>query len=373
MSEHIVRVDLAERSYEIVIGHVVLNTIADRIRPFLPKNRSRVFILSDDNVWSFHGARLLSLLVAGGIEAEVITVPAGEASKSFSRLEGVIEELIGLEAERTDLLIAFGGGVIGDLAGLVAGLMKRGMPFVQVPTTLLAQVDSSVGGKTAVNSRHGKNLIGLFNQPVLVLADTDLLSTLPSREWRAGYAEVIKYGLIDQPDFFDHLEKVTDKILSGDATELARAVKTSCEAKASVVAADETERGNRALLNLGHTFGHAIERARGFDGSVLHGEAVATGMAMAFRYSRVLELCSGQDVDRVERLLEKSGLAPTLSALNTGKFEAGALLEYMFQDKKVESGALTLILAKGIGKSFVQKGIEIAPLREFLENETKPS
>lgn len=371
MSQHIVRVDLKERSYDIVIGTDVLAGMGEKVRKLLPQGKDRVFVLSDETVWSLHGGKLKTALREYGIEAREITVPAGEASKSFANLEKVLDQLIGMEAERTDLLIAFGGGVIGDLAGLVAGLMKRGMPFVQVPTTLLSQVDSSVGGKTAINSRHGKNLIGLFNQPVLVLADIGLLSSLPPREWRAGYAEVIKYGLIDRPDFFEHLETVTGDILTGNVSALSNAVKVSCESKASVVAADETERGNRALLNLGHTFGHAIERARGYDGRVLHGEAVATGMAMAYRYSHRLGICPGQDVIRVERLLEKSGLAPTLSALETGSFDAQELLDHMYQDKKVESGSLTLILAKGIGKSFVQKQVDPVSLKDFLEAETK--
>lgn len=370
MSESLVRVDLGSRSYDIVIGGEVLPGITDRIRPFLKAGTKRVFVLTDQNVWRAHGESLVTYLTDGGLKAITHVLPAGEATKSFDNLQDVLETLISHEAERNDLLIAFGGGVIGDLAGLAAGLMKRGMPFVQVPTTLLSQVDSSVGGKTAINSKHGKNLIGLFNQPALVLADIGLLSTLPPREWRAGYAEVIKYGLIDRPDFFDHLEVATPKILAGDVDELSKAVKVSCESKASVVAADETERGNRALLNLGHTFGHAIEKARGFDGRVLHGEAVATGMCMAYRYSRSLELCSGQDVVRAERLIEASGLAPTLSALKTGEFDANELLANMFQDKKVESGTLTLILARGIGKSFVQKGADAASLKSFLEVET---
>ena len=371
MSETLVRVDLADRSYDIVIGGNVLSTVADRLSGIFKQGTRRVFVLTDENVWANHGGALTSYLNAGGLEAQAKVLPAGEATKSFANLQDVLEWLIGHEAERNDVLIAFGGGVIGDLTGLAAGLMKRGMPFVQIPTTLLAQVDSSVGGKTAINSSYGKNLIGLFNQPALVLADIALLQTLPPREWRAGFAEVIKYGLIDRPDFFDHLEVATPDILSGNVDALANAVKISCESKADVVSADETERGRRALLNLGHTFGHAIEKARGFDGRVLHGEAVATGMCMAYRYSRVLGICPGQDVVRAERLIETSGLAPTLGALNTGKFEAEELLEHMFQDKKVESGSLTLILAEGIGKSFVQKGADIAPLRAFLEAETK--
>ncbi|MAP94902.1 MAG: 3-dehydroquinate synthase [Ponticaulis sp.] len=371
MTDTTVRVELGDRSYDIVIGETVLSSIGERIRSIVKPGTSRVFVLTDENVWRHHGESLTTHLSDSGLKAVTTILPPGEATKSYANLEYVLETLIQHEAERNDVLIAFGGGVIGDLAGLAAGLMKRGMPFVQVPTTLLSQVDSSVGGKTAINSSHGKNLIGLFNQPALVLADMSLLNTLPPREWRAGYAEVIKYGLIDRPDFFDFLEQKTPAILSGDVAPLAEAVKISCESKADVVAADETERGNRALLNLGHTFGHAIEKARGFDGRVLHGEAVATGMCMAYRFSQALDLCSGQDVVRTERLISASGLAPNLAALDTGTFDASELLTHMFQDKKVESGAMTLILTKGIGRSFVQKGVEIEPLKDFLEVETK--
>ncbi|MAI90961.1 3-dehydroquinate synthase [Ponticaulis sp.] len=371
MSQTKVQVDLGDRSYDIVIGGDVLSSVAERLQTVLKPGTKRVFILTDRNVWRNHGEALTTYLADADLKAITHILPPGEATKSFENLQDVLETLIRHEAERSDVLLAFGGGVIGDLAGLAAGLMKRGMPFVQIPTTLLAQVDSSVGGKTAINSSHGKNLIGLFNQPAMVLADISLLSTLPPREWRAGYAEIIKYGLIDRPDFFNHLETATADILDGNVDALSYAVKVSCESKADVVAADETERGRRALLNLGHTFGHAIEKARGFDGRVLHGEGVAAGMCMAYRYSKHLGLCSGQDVVRVERLIEASGLAPTLSALKTGDFKAEELLHHMFQDKKVESGSLTLILAEGIGKSFVQKGADVAPLREFLEVETK--
>ncbi|MAK59631.1 MAG: 3-dehydroquinate synthase [Ponticaulis sp.] len=371
MTHSVVRVELGSRSYDIVIGSQALTESAGRLKAILKPGTKRIFVLTDENVWSHHGGALQTLAQNIGQTPIVHVLPAGEATKSFENLQFVLEWLISHEAERNDVLLAFGGGVIGDLAGLAAGLMKRGMPFVQIPTTLLSQVDSSVGGKTAINSKHGKNLIGLFNQPALVLADMSLLSTLPPREWRAGYAEVIKYGLIDRPDFFETLEARTSDILSGDLSALSEAVKTSCESKADVVAADETERGRRALLNLGHTFGHAIEKARGFDGRVLHGEAVATGMCMAYRYSRDLELCPGQDVVRAERLIAAAGLAPTLSALKTGDFSADELLSHMFQDKKVESGALTLILAKGIGKAFVQKGADPTHLKAFLEAEVK--
>jgi 3-dehydroquinate synthase len=373
MSNSVVRVDLGDRSYDIVIGADVISSAGARIRALVKPSAKRVFVLSDENVWAAHGKKLEAALASADLKAITKVMPAGESTKSFNNLEDVLEFFIGHEAERNDILIAFGGGVIGDLAGLVAGLMKRGMPFVQIPTTLLSQVDSSVGGKTAVNSKHGKNLIGLFNQPELVLADLSLLSTLPPREWRAGYAEVIKYGLIDRPDFFDHLEIATSDILAGNVSALGEAVKISCESKADVVSADETERGKRALLNLGHTFGHAIEGARGFDGRVLHGEAVATGMAMAYRFSQKLGLCPGQDVVRVERLLSTSGLAPRLCDLKTGDFNAEELLENMYHDKKVEGGSLTLILTEGIGKSFVQKHVDPAPLREFLEVETQLS
>lgn len=365
-----VPVALGDRSYDIFIGEKQRFQLSTHLKD-VGSAGSRIFILTDEQVWAAQGSALAQALDVDNLRYDVLQVHSGEATKAFSTLETVLETLIEHGAERSDVLVAFGGGVVGDLAGLVAGLMKRGMPFIQVPTTLLSQVDSSVGGKTAINSRFGKNLIGLFNQPKRVIIDIDTLKTLDPREWRAGYAEVIKYGLIDRPDFFAWLEASTSEILSGNVEPLAHAVATSCRAKAAIVSADETERGQRALLNLGHTFGHAIERAYGFDGRVLHGEAVATGCAMAYRFSAELGLCDPHDLPRIESLLTEAGLAPTLSALGKIALTADELLEHMRHDKKAESGALTLILAKGLGQAFVQKDVDPHSLRRFLEAEIK--
>jgi 3-dehydroquinate synthase len=271
--------------------------------------------------------------------------------------------------ERRDLVIALGGGVIGDLAGFAAASVRRGMRFVQIPTTLLSQVDSSVGGKTGINSRHGKNLVGAFHQPSLVLADTGALATLPTREFRAGYAEVAKYGLIDNPDFFSWLENNWRGVF-GAGPELVHAIATSCTSKASVVIRDETEQGDRALLNLGHTFGHALEALTHFDGSrLVHGEGVAIGMACAFRFSYKLGICPREDMERAVAHLASVGLPTKIQAVPGWNHDAKAILDAMYQDKKVERGALTFILVKGIGKSFVAKNIRGEDVLAFLEED----
>ena len=278
-----VRVELGDRGYDILIGEGLLARAGELIGPLLKGGRKQAFVVADDTVARLHGPALASALAAAGISGHIITVPPGEESKSFAYLATVLDELISLGAERDDLIIAFGGGVIGDLTGLAAGLMKRGARFVQIPTTLLAQVDSSVGGKTAINATAGKNMVGLFHQPVLVLADLGVLDTLPERERSAGLAEIAKYALIDDPAFFAFLEANAEKLRTGDKAALAEAVRVSCASKARIVAIDETEQAERALLNLGHTFGHALERANGYRASLLHGEAVGAGMAMALR------------------------------------------------------------------------------------------
>jgi 3-dehydroquinate synthase len=259
---------------------------------------------------------------------------------------------------------------VGDLAGLASGLLKRGARFVQIPTTLLAQVDSSVGGKTAINSRAGKNMVGLFHQPVLVLADLGVLDTLPDRERAAGLAEVAKYALIDDPKFFDFLEQNAEKLRTGDKAALAEAVRVSCASKARIVAIDETEQAERALLNLGHTFGHALERANNYRSDLLHGEGVGAGMAMAMRYSVELGLCPGQDAVRAEKLLNALGLATRIPQLKGGPYRADDLLTHMAHDKKARNGRLTLILSRGIGQAFIQKDADTNQLRSFLARET---
>ncbi len=364
-----VRVELANRSYDILIAEGLLARAGELIRPLMRDGRNKVFVIGDANVVRLHGATLDAALNAVGVTAHVVTIPAGEASKSFASLEIVLDALISQSAERDDLILAFGGGVVGDLTGLAAGLLKRGARFVQIPTTLLAQVDSSVGGKTAINSRAGKNMVGLFHQPVLVLADLGVLDTLPERERSAGLAEIAKYALIDDPAFFDFLETKAAALRAGDKAALAEAVRVSCAAKARIVAIDETEQAERALLNLGHTFGHALERANGFRSSLLHGEGVGAGMSMALRYSASLGVCPGQDAVRAERLLNALGLATRIADLGGGPYPADELLAHMAHDKKAKNGRLTLILARGIGQAYIQKDADLGSLQAFLRSE----
>lgn len=366
-----VRVELAERGYDILIGEGLIARAGELIRPLMKPGRDRVFVVADETVAKLHLETLGAGLKAAGISFQTTLVPSGEKSKSFGQLDNVLGDLIEHGAERDDLIIAFGGGVVGDLTGLAAGLLKRGARFVQIPTTLLAQVDSSVGGKTAINSRAGKNMVGLFHQPVLVLADLDVLDTLPARERHAGLAEIAKYALIDDPAFFDFLEANAAALTSGDKAALAEAVRVSCASKARIVAIDETEQAERALLNLGHTFGHALERANEYRPSLLHGEGVGAGMAMALRYSVKLGVCPGQDAVRAERLLNALGLATRIRDLGGGPYEPEELLAHMAHDKKARNGRLTLILARGIGQAYIQRDADLDPLRQFLVSEAK--
>ncbi len=360
-----VAVSLGDRSYDIMIGPGLIADAGRAIAARLPG--ARVAIVTDANVAALHLDGLRAGLRAGGvgIGAEVV-LPAGEKTKSFGFFESTVEAVIGARLERGDAVVALGGGVIGDLSGFVAGVVRRGMQFVQIPTTLLAQVDSSVGGKTGINSPQGKNLIGVFYQPRLVLADTRSLDTLPEREFRAGYAEVAKYGLIDQPDFFAWLERNWRSVFSGGA-ERTEAIARSCAAKAAVVARDETETGDRALLNLGHTFGHALEAATAYDGArLIHGEGVAIGMALAHRFSARLNLMSPDDADRVERHLRAVGLPVSLAEVPGGLPDAERLLEFIAQDKKVSRGALTFILTHGLGRAFVARDVPSSEVLAFL-------
>jgi 3-dehydroquinate synthase len=363
-----VRVELAERGYDILIGGGLLERAGELVKPLA--KRPRVFVVADETVAGLHLPRLAKGLESAGLSYVEARVPSGEGSKSFAELDRVLGELIAAGAERDDLILAFGGGVVGDLAGLAAGLLKRGARFVQIPTTLLAQVDSSVGGKTAINSRAGKNMVGLFHQPVMVLADLGVLDTLPERERAAGLAEVAKYALIDDPAFFDFLERNAPKLRAGDKAALAEAVRVSCAAKARIVAIDETEQAERALLNLGHTFGHALERANNFGPELLHGEGVGCGMAMAMRFSVELGLCSGQDAIRSEKLLNALGLVTRVPDLKGGPYAAGELLAHMAHDKKARNGRLTLILSRGIGQAFIERDVDIPALTRFLDKET---
>jgi 3-dehydroquinate synthase len=363
-----VRVALGGRSYDILIGRGYLHEAGEHIARLYPA--ARVGIVTDANVGALHLTALRESLSRAGLESAAIWLPAGEKTKSFKSLEDVCDGLVAARLERGDIVLALGGGVIGDIAGFAAAIVRRGMHFVQVPTSLLAQVDSSVGGKTAINSRYGKNLIGAFHQPGLVIADTALLDTLPPREMKAGYAEVVKYGLLGDRSFFDWLEsgKWRDVFAGGSARE--EAIRIGCASKAAIVARDETETGDRALLNLGHTFGHALEAAVGYDGArLVHGEAVAIGMRLAFDFSVRHGFCSGQDAVRVERHLDSVGLPTQLHQIPGGCGTPTTLMESIRQDKKVSRGALTFILARGIGEAYIAKDVDPSDVADFLEGE----
>ena len=360
-------VGLGERAYDVEIGPGLLDQAGARIAPLL--KRPRIAVVSDETVWPLHGPRLTAALGAAGVAVQTVVVKPGEQAKSFAGLAELIDRLLALELDRGDLIAAFGGGVIGDLAGFAAAIYKRGIGFVQIPTTLLAQVDSSVGGKTAIDVAAGKNLVGAFHQPRLVLADIEVLHTLPAREMRAGYAEVIKYGLLGDFGFFEWLEANAPKVLARDPDALAQAVARCVEMKAGIVAEDETEQGRRALLNLGHTFGHALEAETGYGGALLHGEAVAAGQAMAFRFSAARGLCPSQDARRAEAAIAAAGLPTRLSEVAGHPFTADALVAHMAQDKKAEGGRLTFILARGLGQAFVAKHVEAGFVRDFLLGE----
>jgi 3-dehydroquinate synthase len=359
----VVNVALDSRSYDIVIGRGQLSWLGQRISALRPG--AKVAIVTDEAVAVHHLAATKAALAAAGIDATSTTVPPGESSKSFSALASVCDALISARIERADLVVALGGGVVGDLAGFAAAIVRRGLDYVQVPTTLLAQVDSSVGGKTAIDSRHGKNLIGAFHQPILVVADTALLDTLPARQFRAGYAEVAKYGLLGDAAFFAWLEaNWQDVFAGGPAREHAIAV--SCRMKAAIVGRDERETGERALLNLGHTFGHALEAAAGFSDRLLHGEAIALGMVLAFGFSAKRGLLPAPDAERVERHLASVGLPTQVASIPGAPPGAEHLMELISQDKKVKRGKLTFILARGIGASFIAPDVDAAEVRAFL-------
>jgi 3-dehydroquinate synthase len=363
-------VRLGARSYDIHIGADLLQRSGQILAPHL--NRMRVFVVADARVRGLHGARLESGLGAEGVAAAWIDVPSGEASKSFAVLERVVEELVALGADRRDLVLAFGGGVIGDLAGFAAAVMKRGCAYAQIPTTLLAQVDSAVGGKTAVNLAAGKNLAGVFHQPVCVIADVTTLDTLPARELRAGYAEIVKYGALGDSNFFEWLEAKGDAMRAGDRALRAEAVRRSLAMKASIVERDENEAGERALLNLGHTFGHALESAYGHSDLLLHGEAVAAGMGLAFDFSIERALCAPAEGERLKAQLRAAGLPAGIADLPPGvPLSSDALLDAMRQDKKTVAGRLNLILVRRIGEAFVAADVDPRAIEAFLYRKLK--
>lgn len=359
-----VHVDLAGRPYDIHIGPGLLAEAGAHIKALRPG--ARVAIVTDRNVAAQHLATVEASLAQAGIEnAAAIVVEPGEKTKCWAGLEQVVEGLISARIERRDLVLALGGGVVGDLAGFAASVLRRGVDVVQAPTTLLSQVDSSVGGKTGINSPQGKNLVGAFHQPVLVLADTAALDTLPAREVRSGYAEVVKYGLLGDLPLFETLERDYAGVLNGGPERIA-AVAASCRAKAAIVARDEKETGDRALLNLGHTFGHALEAGAGYSSRLLHGEGVAIGMALAFAFSARLGLCPGQDVTRAIRHMEAAGLPTKISDVPGELPDTDGLMDLIAQDKKVSRGALTFILVRGIGQAYVAKDVDPQAVRAFL-------
>jgi 3-dehydroquinate synthase len=358
-----VTVGLGDRAYDIHVGGGMLARAGVFLKPLA---KGVVPVVTDSHVADIHLSPLLETLRQSDIDARAIVLPPGEVSKSFAGLERLSGALLDMGVDRKGLVIALGGGVIGDLTGFAAGVLKRGVAFAQMPTTLLAQVDSSVGGKTAINAPQGKNLIGLFHQPRIVIADTALLKTLPNRELLAGYAEVVKYGALGDAKFFEWLEVNGTKALKGDEAAMVKAVAHSCRMKADIVARDERETGDRALLNLGHTFGHALEAATGFSDRLIHGEGVAIGMALAFQLSVKLGLCSGQDAERFIRHLKSVGLPSTIAEVTGARASAGELIRHMAHDKKVSDGKLTFILLRGLGQAFVTSDVPLEAVKSVL-------
>jgi 3-dehydroquinate synthase len=363
----VVDVALGDRAYDIVIGRGVLASLGARVAALRPG--ARVAIVTDENVATHWLRRTEASLLDAGIATSRIIIDEGEVSKSYEGIEYVSEELIAAKIERNDLVIALGGGVVGDLAGFAAAILRRGVDFVQVPTSLLAQVDSSVGGKTGINSPHGKNLVGAFHQPVLVIADTAVLDTLSPRQFRAGYAEVAKYGVLGDEAFFAWLEANHADIVSGGSAR-EHAIATSCRAKAAIVMRDERENGERALLNLGHTFGHALEAATGFSDRLFHGEGVSIGMVLAAEFSAQLGMIPELDAQRVKTHLAAVGL-PThlqdIAGFTQEKFSADGLMTLMAQDKKVKRGKLTFILLEAVGRAVIAPDVEPSLVRNFLQ------
>ncbi|CUH83479.1 3-dehydroquinate synthase [Thalassovita mediterranea] len=360
-----VHVPLGDRAYDVLVGPGLLAEAGAHIAPLL--NRPRVAVVSDENVASLHLDALRAGLAAADIDMVSMTLPAGEATKSWPHFERTVEWLLAEKVERNDIIVAFGGGVIGDLVGFAAASLRRGVRFVQIPTSLLAQVDSSVGGKTGINAPQGKNLIGAFHQPSLVLADTEVLGTLTKRDFLAGYGEVVKYGLLGDAAFFDWLEANAEDAAAGDMAKRIYAVKRSVEMKADIVARDETEKGDRALLNLGHTFCHALEAATGYSDRLLHGEGVAIGCALAFEVSSRLGLCSQEAPSRVREHLSRMGMKVDLKDIPGDLPDADALIALMGQDKKVVGGQINFIMARGIGEAFVTKDVDLTVVRNVLD------
>lgn len=363
MHEQVI-VDLGNQSYRIEIGPGLLSRASEFIAPLL--ERRKVAIITDETVAQLHLDTLTAGLGLDGIEAVILVLPTGEATKSWENIQKSVEWLLNEKIERDDILIAFGGGVIGDLAGFAAAVLRRGVRLVQIPTTLLAQVDSSVGGKTGINSPHGKNLVGAFHQPQLVLADVSVLDTLPKRDYLAGYAEVAKYGLLGDADFWQWLEQNAADAAAGDLERRIFAIKRSCEMKAEIVARDERERGDRMLLNLGHTFGHALEAATGYSDRLLHGEGVSIGCSLAFDLSQRLGYCAQDTADRVHAHFKAMGMKCGLSDIAGELPDADGLISLMEQDKKIRNGIIGFIMVRGLGEAFVSRDVDMTAVRTML-------
>lgn len=363
-----VHVDLGARSYDIHIGAGLLNTAGAAIGAF---TNQKIAVIADETVAALHGKALLDSCAAAGLEVALKTVPSGEGSKSFDQLQEICDFLLAERLERKSIVVAFGGGVIGDLVGFAAAIVRRGLRFIQIPTTLLAQVDSSVGGKTGINTRHGKNLIGAFHQPSLVLADVNVLETLETRDFLAGYGEVAKYGLLGDMSFFEWLETNGPALRDGDQELRIQAIAHSCQMKADIVMRDETEQGDRALLNLGHTFCHALEAATGYSDRLLHGEGVAIGCGLAFETSARMGFCSQETPSRVRAHFAQMGQKTDLKDIDGDLPSAHDLIELMYQDKKVSSGAINFIMARDIGQAFVTKEVEMSVVHDVLSDALK--
>jgi 3-dehydroquinate synthase len=369
-SHNSVHIKLAKHTYDVVIADGLLTQAAPLIVPFLP--RRQTVVITDETVAQLHLPLLQKTLSDAGIASQVLILPAGEQTKNLANLERLLHFLADARIERTDAILALGGGVIGDMVGFAAAILRRGCQFIQIPTTLLAQVDSSVGGKTAINLPQGKNLVGAFHQPRLVLADTQMLTTLPRRELLAGYAEVAKYGLINDPAFFDWCEGNAPALIAGDKPAQIYAIEKSVRAKADIVAQDETETlGIRALLNLGHTFGHALEAETGYTDALLHGEGVAIGMVMAFQYSAAKSYCSPADAQRVQSHFSGLGMKTTRAEVTNAS--GSRLVEHMLQDKKRQSGTLPFLLARGIGKTYLDTSVDLTDIAAFLDGHSPQS
>lgn len=364
-SDHIVTVDLGGRSYDIEIGSGLLGGIGDRLASLV--NARSVVLIADESVEALYGQVVLRSLEGAGFRPTVVSIAAGEASKSFDSLQRVLDEMLDIPVTRGTAVIALGGGVVGDLGGFAAAVALRGLPYVQVPTTLLSQVDSAVGGKTGINASQGKNLVGAFHQPMAVISDIDTLASLPDREMRAGYAEIVKYGALGDAPFFEWLCENGPAVLNRDPTALVTAVATSCRAKAQIVAEDEREAGRRALLNLGHTFGHALEAECGYDGRLLHGEAVAIGMAQAAQLSVRLGYCPQDHADQLRVHLAEVGLPVDMKAITGFSASSETLIEHMRHDKKASENELVFVLMRGIGQAFVSREVPIEAVRAVLD------